>query len=377
MPIFGNYITKAVRARRNIRHFFELISYTRKASKLFNKNFFFVFRRALHLKFKSRFDPRSIFLLGLLDPQIDFKDVKKLVSREKLSHLQLKFNPREWGVVTENKGIFYRYCEAYNLPIPKLYAIYNRKNTGYCYTGKPLITKKDYLNFIEFDLPADFIIKPSAGVYGSKIYAFRKNDNSIVDHLNNAFSAKQVAELMTEDKEFNSFIIQERLFTHELLAKLCSSKNLNTLRVNTFVESNGDINIISVTFKSIAGDNLIDNQSMGMTGNLISGVDVATGLLTDSLICHPDGRGLETVEIHPDTGKKFKGFKIPEYDRVIEIAKDAANKFRPITTIGWDIAVADKGVFILEGNMFYDISINKSNADKILNKLSNRVKELA
>lgn len=374
MPVLGNFVTKFVRARRNIRHFFELIGYSKKASNLFKRNFFFIFRRGLYFKFVNKFDPYSIFLLGLLNPKNNFEDLKQLVSRENLSHLQLTFNPREWEVVTENKGIFYRYCEANNIPVPKLYAIYNRNNTGYCFTAIVLVNENDWINFIKNELPNDFVIKPCAGVYGKKIYAFRKNGNSLIDHSDKTYTPKQIFELMSKDKEFSSFVIQERLFSHESLVQLCASKNLHTMRVNTFLESSGDVTIISVSFKSIVGDNLIANQSMGVTGNLISSVDAEKGLLTNSSMCHPDGRGIEVIEAHPDTGKKFEGFKIPNYKEVIRVSKDAAIKFKPIGTVGWDIAVTDDGVYILEGNMFYDTSINKRDADKILNKLKNEAK---
>jgi hypothetical protein len=373
---FGNLLTSAIHLKRDTKHFIELIKYSHKASKLFKTSFLSTFRRSLYLKFKNKFDPRSIFLMGLLDPQKDFEEVKSIVSRENLSHLQLKFNPREWEEVTEDKGIFYRYCEAQNLPIPKLYAIYNRNNSGYCFTGSVPVNKDDWIRTIENDLPENFVIKPSKGVYGKKIYAFQKKDNSLIDHLNKVYSANQVVELMAEDKDYNSFVLQERLFSHESLVELCASRNLHTLRVNTFVELSGEVTIISIYFKSIVGKNLIANQSLGVTGNLISSVDVKTGLLTDSSMCHPDGRGTERIEIHSDTGKKFEGFEIPEYKKVVEIAKDAAIKFMPIRTIGWDIAVADNGVFIIEGNMFYDTPIHKNDADRIITKLRSEEKKL-
>jgi hypothetical protein len=36
------------------------------------------------------------------------------------------------------------------------------------------------------------------------------------------------------------------------------------------------------------------------------------------------------------------------------LVKDAAAKFFPIRTIGWDLAITPKGAVIVEGNSYYD-----------------------
>ena len=66
-----------------------------------------------------------------------------------------------------------------------------------------------------------------------------------------------------------------------------------------------------------------------------------------------DGKDENNIvyKYHPDTNIKIKGFQIPEWNKAIKLAKEAALAFDKTRYIGWDIAITNKNeVLIVEGN---------------------------
>lgn len=55
-------------------------------------------------------------------------------------------------------------------------------------------------------------------------------------------------------------------------------------------------------------------------------------------------------ERHPLTGQKFEGTQLPEWDRLLEMLKEAALKLPSLRYVGWDVAYSKNGWCIIEGN---------------------------
>ena len=55
---------------------------------------------------------------------------------------------------------------------------------------------------------------------------------------------------------------------------------------------------------------------------------------------------------HPSTGIIMPGYKIPNYDLVVEFVKRAALQNPRARWIGWDVAVTPNGCEMVEGNYF-------------------------
>jgi hypothetical protein len=54
---------------------------------------------------------------------------------------------------------------------------------------------------------------------------------------------------------------------------------------------------------------------------------------------------------HPDTGRAIAGRTVKNIREILDLVEDAHTKLAPgVPTIGWDVAVTDKGMFLLEGN---------------------------
>lgn len=55
--------------------------------------------------------------------------------------------------------------------------------------------------------------------------------------------------------------------------------------------------------------------------------------------------------IHPDTGCSILGYQIPQWQDVLNIVRESADKLPSLRYIGWDVAIKEDGsVCLIEGN---------------------------
>ena len=54
--------------------------------------------------------------------------------------------------------------------------------------------------------------------------------------------------------------------------------------------------------------------------------------------------------IHPGTDIVMLGYRIPNWDKVIEGSEKAAEMLPQIRIIGWDVAITEDGIELIEGN---------------------------
>ena len=55
---------------------------------------------------------------------------------------------------------------------------------------------------------------------------------------------------------------------------------------------------------------------------------------------------------HPISKEKIVGFKVPEFEKAVELVKKAAKIVPEVAYVGWDVAVSKSGPVIVEGNCF-------------------------
>jgi hypothetical protein len=88
-------------------------------------------------------------------------------------------------------------------------------------------------------------------------------------------------------------------------------------------------------------------------GGLGSWVDLETGRLGAGRSRHH----FKYASVIPGTDRSFVGFQLPHWDRVKEIALQAAAVFPWARAIGWDIAISDTGPVLIEGNSEWSTSL--------------------
>ncbi len=230
----------------------------------------------------------------------------------------------------DNKLLFNIFMNNLNFNTPEIY--------GYSLNGKILnpyseevICENSLKHSIEKLMTTNCLnklfIKPINDQGGKECFLYSKNDNK--------FSYKKLS---------SGFLFQEFLEQNKKINKIYPY-SINTIRINTFKNDKDDIKIVSAFMRFGANKNNVDNAS---SGGFFVPINIERGKLEGigvSLLKH----GGNTYSYHPDTGFKFKDFKIPKFREVVYSTVEAS-KYLDNTLIGWDIAITNDGIVFIEGN---------------------------
>jgi len=152
----------------------------------------------------------------------------------------------------------------------------------------------------------------------------------------------------------SEFLFQETIKQHSELNKLNSSC-LNTIRIDTFVDSDGMIDVISAYIRTSIENSHVDNVSRG--GYQV-GIDLQTGKLKKNGYPLLHTYGVKVLTEHPITGVRFENFIIPFFTQARELVLQVASYMPKMRLVGWDVAIAESGPILIEGNSDYVISGN-------------------
>jgi len=157
--------------------------------------------------------------------------------------------------------------------------------------------------------------------------------------IESANSSKELFDKLKDGK----FIIESIVKQHAEIAEF-NPDTLNTIRITTLLPI--DDNPI-VTFAGIRFGRkgyCVDNMN---ADGIITAIDIETGEIVTAGIDQNSNR----FSKHPDSGKEFEGFVIPNWEKVLVAVKEAATALPQIRRIGWDVSVTEDGeVEFIEGN---------------------------
>ncbi len=333
-----------------------LLRYSWRASRRYRQPLLATWRRARQLYRDRRFLAEEAFAVGLLELACDPELLSFAVSRRHQAQVQKRMNPKSWSPLLADKGIFYRFCEAQGIPVPDLYALYFRKTPGYCRQGTPLYDSQQWAQFLATGLPSEFVVKPCDSYRGAGVIGFTKTaPDRFLDTDGRAVTSGQIVDSLGHSREAESFVIQQRLRSHHVLTALSGNFNLQTVRITTFIDRTMKCHILFshlklMTLREVFTDNIGDGRS----GNLINVICPETGRIAKLLLKARDGAGNQAMSHHPVTHRELIGFPIPHWHEACDLACRAAHAFLPVRSVGWDVAVTDDGVRILEGNIWWD-----------------------
>lgn len=191
------------------------------------------------------------------------------------------------------------------------------------------------------DSVGNVIMKPYGGAGGHGIFILSREEcrNICID-------------------DYREYIAEEILIQHPILAELNSS-SVNTVRAMTF---HGEL--LSCVLKVGRGGAVVDNMcSQGMYGNINMQYD-----LTDSLFYDI---GLNEYAFHPTSGARLIGVEIPNWNELEEMVCKAAKLFPDVEYIGWDCAILQDKVVIIEANEApgHDLSCQSTKQEGIYERI--------
>ena len=172
-----------------------------------------------------------------------------------------------------------------------------------------------------------FLYKPDASDCGKGIKLINSTD----------YSLSYLFEIIRREPA----ILDELVIQHEDMNKICPG-SVNTLRIVT-AKINNKVTIIAAALRLGSGTSLVDNFS---AGGFVGAVNLKTGEIID------DGENYtgQRFSEHPFTKVRFKGFMIPNWDKVVELIKNCSKSYN-VNYVGWDIAVRQDDVIVIEANI--------------------------
>lgn len=260
------------------------------------------------------------------------------------------FNDSSVKEVLDNKLYFDMFFNKVKVRVPEVLMFNNRRM--FVHNGSDVHIN----NFADFralmgdvfntnSVDTVFIKKTGCSSGGSNIYKLS------YDVFNNG---SNLTEKIYNEVISSEYLYQKTVKQHPELDKL-SSSSLNTIRIDTFIDKDGHIDVLSAYIRMSIADMHVDNISHG---GCYVGVDIETGKLKKYAYSTIDILGVTVLTEHPKTGTVFEGFTIPRFDEVKELVIRAASYMPGLRLTGWDVAVTEAGPLLIEGNYDYEIRGN-------------------
>ena len=241
---------------------------------------------------------------------------KQYYTFKKTKELQKKVNNSDYTHLLDNKA------EALEL-------FKDLVSRNWQYVPKSSFDKfKDFVN----KTPV-FIAKPVRGQEGKGIEKHSISKTSEED------LKKLYDHLVAED-----MLLEECIYTHSDIH--LGTTALSTFRVFTMIDGKGTVHVLKAKYRAGIGDAITDATDGLCVHYPISvkyGVVEAPGISINEL-------NSDYYFYHPGCDKLVVGMKIPKWDCVLDIVTKAAKMIPQVRYVGWDVAITNDSVEIIEGN---------------------------
>ena len=139
------------------------------------------------------------------------------------------------------------------------------------------------------------------------------------------------------------YVLEEEIRQHPKVSAMYPG-SINTVRIVTILKD-GVAHVICAYFRIGNSGNAVDNFNHG---GMVTPVDELTGIVK-----YPAMDKTKVVyEDHPVTGTHIQGFQFPDWEKARELVQKAAKEIPQMGYIGWDVAFAEDGPLLVEGNDF-------------------------
>lgn len=273
----------------------------------------------------------------------EFRVLRNIINFRHRENLQTLYT-FNYLVLARDKFVFYQYCKSLGMPYPQTIGLVSKGDVSW-YDGERM--EFSPLESIK-EKTFDAFCKEVNGESGKGAFCLKVMDGKLFDR-EDEISLEEIR------KRFGSatFIIQEKLKNHPDIDAVYN-KSLNTIKLITFLNDDGTVDFFDSVMRFGAGGNFVDNASRG---------GVFVGIEEDGTLqevgYHEPGikRNLVVPGVHPDTGVRFGGMKIPYWEELLETAKRFHKFFYGIPSIGWDVAITPNGFVFTETGEDWEIPV--------------------
>ena len=183
------------------------------------------------------------------------------------------------------------------------------------------------------------IVKPYSKLGGEGVFKYEYSEESFADFTERSRQS----------------LVEELIIQHPDMASL-NPNCVNTVRLVTYACGHEAAVIVAV-LRVGSGSGCVDNLSAGGT---ISGIDIDSGLVVTPAI----NRAQDEYLLSPVTGERIIGFEIPHWAEAKAKVLQMAALHPEIRYVGWDAAITESGVEIIEANPHSGLGVLQM-ADKV------------
>ena len=254
-------------------------------------------------------------------------------------------NPHNDSALLRNKLFFESLAQTIGIPTPKNIAYSENGNLVLLHTDGAFTSDWSCLNNQSLKNVVLYG-KPIDGECGTGILKIQiTTDGLIVNGEKKSYSDLQKQCIR------GRYIFQQQLMQHAEMQRIYPG-SVNTIRMITVRNpNNGKIEILPPTLRIGAHGSFVDNFSKG---GVIVAMDTESGNLSEWGFFKPM-YGFKS-KVHPDTKIEFSSFHVPYYEEAKRLAI-YFHSFLNLHSIGWDIAISDKGPVFIEGNDNWEINL--------------------
>jgi hypothetical protein len=278
-------------------------------------------------------------------------NIKGYLPNKYSGKISVWFNDNKVKEILDNKLFFDFFYRQFNLSLPKILMYNNKKMFIVGNKNIEINNNHDFIALLKEifnqnqSVDSIMIKKTCSSSSGKKIFKL------FVNQINT--DQEKVNEIYSEVVK-SGFLFQETIKQHPDLTKLNPSC-LNTIRIDSFTDKDGNIEILSAYLRMSISDSHIDNIS---SGGCQVGINLATGNLKKYGYSLIQTIGVKVLTEHPITKIVFEDYNIPLFQEVKELVLKTASLNPALRLIGWDVAIGESGPVLVEGNSDYDISGN-------------------
>lgn len=251
--------------------------------------------------------------------------------------------------LTQDKLITYSILCLHQFPFPTIKAV------GHPSRGFPgaasLRTVQEVSDYLATQAEFPIFMKPIAGNAGAGSVWVEGYANGMLQLRD----GREIALAQYFDKWLSreGILLQAVARPHPEIAKRFGPR-LATARVVVLMTEQGPL-IHRAVLRIPTGSNMVDNFRHGASGNLLGAIEIDSGLLFNVIGKAPSG--LETIPAHPDTGEQIIGCILPDWQKAMDLCRQAAPLFPGIMYQSWDIAFTDQGPQTIEVNSGGDVDV--------------------
>lgn len=316
---------------------------------------------------RLRFGPGRLyapdyFMYGVYDDRRYSRAGKREVLSWHPARIADALNDPGSRALCDDKLLFHALLRGLGAPSPPVYAAYDPGGRSFGETPV-LTTPGQVAAFLRDGMAYPFFAKEITGGYGagaSAVSALDAAQDRVL--LSTGESLPVDAYIERYVTASDGYLFQQPVRQHPHIDRITGGR-VGTLRLVVLRGDDGP-RLFRTVWRIPVGSNLTDNFLHGTRGNLVAHVDRETGVVGAVVQVLESGSGAagglrlgRELEVHPDTGERITGERVPHWPEIVSACLQAGAVFPRLRYQSWDVAIGPEGPLLLELNYRGDFGL--------------------